>query len=31
MLFFELFPAFVAIVALVVGVGLFIANRQAGE
>ena len=29
MLFFELFPAFVAIVALIVGVMLFAANRRA--
>jgi hypothetical protein len=29
MLFFELFPAFMTIVALVVAIGLFIANQQA--
>jgi hypothetical protein len=31
MLFFEPFPAFVAIVMIVVGTGLFVANRRAGE
>jgi hypothetical protein len=29
MLFFELFPAFVAIVALMTGVGLIVADRSA--
>jgi hypothetical protein len=29
MLFFELFPAFMAVVALVVGIGLFVMDRQA--
>ena len=29
MLFFELFPAFMALVALVAGLGLFVADRQA--
>ena len=29
MLFFELFPAFLMIVALVIGIGLFVANRRA--
>jgi len=28
-LFFELFPAFVMIVCALVGIGLFVANRQA--
>ena len=31
MLFFELFPAFMAIVALVAGIWLFILNREADE
>lgn len=31
MLFFELFPAFIAIVAAIVGIGLFVADRQAAE
>ena len=29
MLFFELFPAFMALVALVAGMGLLVADRQA--
>ncbi|MBI4885909.1 MAG: hypothetical protein HY824_02345 [Acidobacteria bacterium] len=29
MLFFELFPAFVAVVSLVIGIALFVANRRA--
>jgi hypothetical protein len=29
MLFFELFPAFMTVVALLAGIGLFIMNRQA--
>ena len=29
MLFFELFPAFMAAVALLVGIGLFVMDRQA--
>jgi hypothetical protein len=29
MLFFELFPAFMAVVALLVGIGLFVMDRQA--
>jgi hypothetical protein len=31
MLFFELFPTFVAIIMLVVGIRLFIANRPADK
>ena len=31
MLFFELFPAFVMVVAFVVGIGLLIADRQAAH
>ena len=31
MLFFELFPAFVALVSVVVGVALWMANRRAQE
>ena len=31
MLFFEVFPAFVALIAIVVGIGLFFADRQARQ
>jgi hypothetical protein len=30
-LFFELFPAFVAIVSLIAGIALFIANKHADD
>jgi hypothetical protein len=31
MLFFELFPAFIMVVAFVAGIGLLIADRQAAD
>ena len=31
MLFFELFPAFVTLVSLIVAAGLFLANRRAAD
>jgi hypothetical protein len=31
MLFFELFPAFMAVVALLVGIALFVMDRQAAR
>ena len=31
MLFFELFPAFMLIVVIVAGIGLFVADRQARQ
>ena len=31
MLFFELFPAFMAVVSLLAGIGLYVADRQARE
>jgi hypothetical protein len=31
LLFFELFPAFVMLVSLIVGIALFLANRRASD